>query len=199
MAERILELARAGQDGDRRDLRRPPDPGDGRSPIPSGSSPQPAGTFAGLGLLRSGRRSPGRRPSGASRPGTPSRAARSSGYEIHHGLTGGDGSPPDPAGGWRGDRLRRGGRALLGDLPPRDLRRRRLPPLVHRPPPGAAGPRPARPDRGRLRPGAGLRPPGRCGAKELEDGRDLQNHGVMKMMNPYFDPIVTPVKAGAAP
>jgi adenosylcobyric acid synthase len=87
------------------------------------------------------------------------------GYEIHHGLTDGEGAPLI--------RLRRCGQASLGDLSPRNLRRGRFPPLVHRPPPGAAGTRSARTDRGRLRPGAGLRAAGRCREKEPEDGRDL--------------------------
>ena len=81
--------------------------------------------------------------------------------------------PLDPAGGRRGPRFRHGGRALLGDLSPRDLRRRRLPPLVHRPPPDAAGPRSARPDRRRVRPGAGLRAAGHPGETEPQHGRDL--------------------------
>ena len=64
-------------DGDRRDLRRPPDPGDRDRRSFRDRVRHPAGALPDWGSSESGRRSPGRRPCGGSRPGTPSRAARS--------------------------------------------------------------------------------------------------------------------------
>ena len=159
-----------GKDGDRRDLRRLPDPGPGdrrplrdrvrRRPDPGrpGASPRPDGAR------------PGEDPDGASPPGTSDSGCELRGYEIHHGLTDGGNLAPlirreDGEAIGVGD----GGGPPLGNLSPRDLRRGRVPPLVHRPPPGAAGPRPARPDRGRLRPGAGPRPPGGCRCEASSD------------------------------